>query len=114
MKHIPACALVWRLSVIREVILSGFQLELYTAEEKSFAYWYASQVMEAHLTCLDGLLLAVEPGSPWHIGCLLFSFLFFIIDCLAARELQFQHTFLTALQAMTLPMFAVGVYLLDS
>ncbi|KAJ7221510.1 Mak10 subunit, NatC N-terminal acetyltransferase-domain-containing protein [Mycena pura] len=95
MKHIPACALVWRLSVIREVILSGFQLELYTAEEKSFAYWYASQVMEAHLTCLDGLLLAVEP------------------DCLAARELQFQHTFLTALQAMTLPMFALSMPLMS-
>lgn len=63
MKHIPACALVWRLSVVREVVLSGFQLELYTSEEKPFAYWYASQVIEAHLACLDDMLLAVPPGS---------------------------------------------------
>jgi hypothetical protein len=62
MKHIPACALVWRISVIREVVLSGFQLELYTSEEKPFAYWYASQVMEAHLACLDDMLPAVPPG----------------------------------------------------
>jgi hypothetical protein len=63
MKQLPACALVWRLSVIREVVLSGFQLELYTSEEKPFAYWYASQVMDAHLACLDDMLLAVEPGT---------------------------------------------------
>ena len=73
MKHLPACALVWRLLVIREVILSGFQLELYTSEEKPFAYWYASQVMDAHLACLDGMLLAVEPGAL--IGYSLHSFL---------------------------------------
>lgn len=63
MRHLPACALVWRLSVIREVVLSGFQLELYTSEEKPFAYWYASQVIDAHLACLDDMLLAVEPGG---------------------------------------------------
>ncbi|KAJ6606132.1 Mak10 subunit, NatC N-terminal acetyltransferase-domain-containing protein [Mycena vulgaris] len=95
MKHLPACALVWRLSVIREVVLSGFQLELYTSEEKPFAYWYASQVIEAHLACLDDMLLAVEP------------------DCLAYREMRFQHSLLTALQAMTIPMFALSMPLMS-
>ncbi|KAJ7700787.1 Mak10 subunit, NatC N-terminal acetyltransferase-domain-containing protein [Mycena rosella] len=95
MKHIPACALVWRLSVVREVVLSGFQLELYTSEEKPFAYWYASQVIEAHLACLDDMLLAVQP------------------DCLADREMRFQHSFLTALQAMTIPMFALSMPLMS-
>ncbi|KAJ7932709.1 Mak10 subunit, NatC N-terminal acetyltransferase-domain-containing protein [Mycena leptocephala] len=95
MKHLPTCALVWRLSVIREVVMSGFQLELYTSEEKPFAYWYASQVMEAHLACLDNMLLAAEP------------------DSLAARELRFQHSLLTALQAMTISMFALSMPLMS-
>ncbi|KAJ7184549.1 Mak10 subunit, NatC N-terminal acetyltransferase-domain-containing protein [Mycena filopes] len=95
MRHIPACALVWRLSVIREVVLSGFQLELYTSEEKPFAYWYASQVIDAHLACLDDMLLAVEP------------------DCPAGRELRFQHSLLTALQAMVIPMFALSMPLMS-
>ncbi|KAJ6500771.1 Mak10 subunit, NatC N-terminal acetyltransferase-domain-containing protein [Mycena sanguinolenta] len=95
MSHLPACALVWRLSVIREVVLSGFQLELYTSEEKPFAYWYASQVMDAHLACLDAMLPAVEP------------------DSLAARELRFQHSLLSALQAMTIPLFALSMPLMS-
>ncbi|KAJ7084851.1 Mak10 subunit, NatC N-terminal acetyltransferase-domain-containing protein [Mycena belliarum] len=95
MKHIPSCALVWRLSVIREVVLSGFQLELYTSEEKPFAYYYVSQVIEAHLACLDAMLLAVQP------------------DSLAEREMRFQHSFLTVLQAMTIPMFALSMRLMS-
>ncbi|KAJ7494359.1 Mak10 subunit, NatC N-terminal acetyltransferase-domain-containing protein [Mycena galericulata] len=95
MKHIPACVLIWRLSVIREVVLSGFLLELYTAEEKPFAYWYASQVIEAHLECLDDVLLAMPP------------------DCPADREMRFQHSLLTALQAMTIPMFALSMPLMS-
>ncbi|KAJ7778820.1 Mak10 subunit, NatC N-terminal acetyltransferase-domain-containing protein [Mycena maculata] len=95
MRHIPACALIWRLSVIREVVLSGFLLELYTSEEKSFAYWYASQVIEAHLACLDDVLLAMPP------------------DCPTDREMRFQHSLLTALQAMTIPMFALSMPLMS-
>lgn len=55
--------LLWRLSAIREIIFSGFQLELYTADEKSFAYWYAAQVLDAHLSCLDDLLVIVPKGT---------------------------------------------------
>ncbi|KAJ7145006.1 Mak10 subunit, NatC N-terminal acetyltransferase-domain-containing protein [Mycena crocata] len=95
MKHLPACALIWRLSVLREVVLSGFQLELYTSEEKPFAYWYASQVIEAHLTCLDNMLPALPPDSQ------------------ADREMRFQHSFLTALQAMTIPLFALSMPLMS-
>ncbi|KAJ6630303.1 Mak10 subunit, NatC N-terminal acetyltransferase-domain-containing protein [Mycena sp. CBHHK59/15] len=94
-KHVPASVLVWRLSVVREVVLSGFQLELYTSEEKPFAYWYTSQVIEAHLACLDNMLLAARPG------------------CTAFVEMRFQHSFLTALQAMMLPMFALSMPLMS-
>ncbi|KAF7314975.1 hypothetical protein MIND_00011600 [Mycena indigotica] len=95
MSHLSSCVLLWRLSVIRDVVLSGFQLELYTAEERSFAYWYLSEVIEAHLECLDRLLLAVNPDST------------------PARELRFQHSFLTALQAMALPMFMLSMSLMS-
>ncbi|KAF7323348.1 hypothetical protein HMN09_00115700 [Mycena chlorophos] len=95
MAHLPSCVLLWRLSMVRDVVLSGFQLELYTAEERSFAYWYLGQVIEAHLKCLDRLLLAVQPEST------------------QARELRFQHSFLTALQAMAVPMFLLSMPLMS-
>lgn len=47
---------MYRLSVIREVVLSGFQLSLHTNEERVFAYWYVVQVIEMHLSCIDQLM----------------------------------------------------------
>ena len=67
-------ALLWRLSVVREVILSGFQLELYNQEEKSFAYWYAAEVIDVHLSCLDNLTSIVQEGAHSHFSC--FDFVF--------------------------------------
>jgi N-alpha-acetyltransferase 35, NatC auxiliary subunit len=61
--HIPNAALVWRLAIVREVIFSGFQLDLYSADEKPFAYWYAAQVIEAHLTCLDEMASVIPQGG---------------------------------------------------
>jgi len=52
--------LLWRLSIIREVLLSGFRLELYVEDEKSFVYWELSQVIHEHLDTLD----ALEPIIP--------------------------------------------------
>jgi N-alpha-acetyltransferase 35, NatC auxiliary subunit len=66
--RLPDVALLWRLSVVREVILSGFQLELYSREEKSFAYWYAVEVIAAHLSCLDNLTSIVQEGAYSHLG----------------------------------------------
>jgi hypothetical protein len=49
--------------MLREVIFSGFQLELYTAEERVFAYWYATQVIESHLSCIDNIMTATPQGK---------------------------------------------------
>lgn len=49
-----------RLSVIREVIYSGAQLSLYSAEERVFAYWYATQVLESQLSCMDKLVPGLQ------------------------------------------------------
>ncbi|KAG6861782.1 hypothetical protein C0995_012286 [Termitomyces sp. Mi166 len=85
--HLPKVPLVWRLSAIREIVFSGFQLELFSLEERPFAYYYVSQVIEEHLSCLDDLLVVVAKGSSAH------------------RELRFQHSFLTALQLMSVATF---------
>lgn len=60
---LPNVALACRLTLIRDVVFSGFQLELYTAEEKIFAYWYATQVLETHLSCLDSMIAVVPHGE---------------------------------------------------
>lgn len=65
--HIP---LMWRLTAAENTILSGFQLELYSARERTFAYWYLSQVIETHLGCIEDVLAVLPSGiSPveWRI-----------------------------------------------
>ena len=52
--------LLWRLSIIREVLLSGFHLELYVDDEKSFVYWELSHVAHEHLATLS----SIEPVIP--------------------------------------------------
>jgi N-alpha-acetyltransferase 35, NatC auxiliary subunit len=62
--RLPDVALLW---LVREVILSGFQLELYSRrEEKPFAYWYAVEVIDTRLNCLDNLTSVVPQGTYYH------------------------------------------------
>jgi len=62
--------LSWRLSIIREVLLSGFQLELYVDDEKSFVYWELSQVAHEHLATLNSLEPVIPKGElvPRPVG----------------------------------------------
>lgn len=62
--RLPDVALLWRLSIVREVVLSGFQLELYGPDERCFAYWYAMEVVDVHLSCLDNLTSVIQEGTP--------------------------------------------------
>ncbi|KAL4064339.1 Mak10 subunit, NatC N-terminal acetyltransferase-domain-containing protein [Scleroderma citrinum] len=87
--------LLYRYENIREVILSGFQLSLYSANERPFAYWYLAQVLEQHLTCLDEVIR----GLPTSVS---------------RFEFQFQAKFLTALQAISMALFCVTLKLLGS
>jgi N-alpha-acetyltransferase 35, NatC auxiliary subunit len=111
--RLPDVALLWRLSVVREVILSGFQLELYSREEKSFAYWYAVEVIDAHLSCLDNLTSIVQEGahSP-HFSCFWFLYLMrpnTFLDTTAYREMVYQIQFLTALRSICAALFTVSL-----
>ncbi|PPQ65821.1 hypothetical protein CVT24_012048 [Panaeolus cyanescens] len=80
--HLPNVALFWRLPLVREVVLSGFQLALYSSEEKSLAYWYAARVIDTHLGCLENVIPAVRKGSR------------------VQKEMLYQTQFLAALQAL--------------
>ena len=105
-------ALLWRLSVVREVILSGFQLELYGREEKSFAYWYAVEVIDAHLSCLDNLTSIVQDGAHSHLSYFGLVFSTFL-DTAAYREMVYQSQFLTALRSICAALFTVSMPLLS-
>ncbi|KAF5367224.1 hypothetical protein D9757_012228 [Collybiopsis confluens] len=63
LRNLPKLAILWRLSSIREVILSGFQLELYHPLERPFAYWFASEVVGIHLRVLEGLSFGRAEGQ---------------------------------------------------
>ncbi|KAF9228847.1 Mak10-domain-containing protein [Gyrodon lividus] len=95
LSRLRAAVLMHRLSVIREVIYSGFQLSLYSAEERVFAYWYATQVLESQLSCMDEIMLEMPESA-------------------AFEELRFQITILTALQAISLAVFSVSLKKISS
>lgn len=108
---LPRVAQLWRLAASREVILSGFQQELYAPEEKPIAYWYLSRVLEVHLSCMDDLIPVVPRGTSED--CLLrMSHLF--SDTAAARELDFQKLHLTALQLICTALVSVRASCLNS
>ncbi|KAF8259877.1 Mak10 subunit, NatC N-terminal acetyltransferase-domain-containing protein [Lactarius quietus] len=86
---IPKAMLLWRLSIIEEVLLSGFQLELYVQDEKSFVYWELGQVIHEHLSILDSL----ERVIPKDAG--------------AYGELVFIRSYLTSFQSL-----CTGMYML--
>lgn len=59
--------MLWQISVAREIILSGFQQELYTTNERPVAYWYTAQVLRIHLLLLEMLRKIVPEGM---YGCI--------------------------------------------
>lgn len=65
LRLLPYIPLMWRLIAAENIILSGFQLELYAPHERTFAYWYLTQVIETHLGCIEDVLGALPSGvSP--------------------------------------------------
>ncbi|KAI6099194.1 hypothetical protein EDD16DRAFT_533325 [Pisolithus croceorrhizus] len=48
--------LMRRLETISDIVLSGFQLSLYSVNERPLAYWYLTRVLEQHLACLDEII----------------------------------------------------------
>jgi len=78
--QVPNAALIWRLSIVREVVFSGFQLDLYSVDERPFAYWYVAQVIEAHLSRIDKMMSVISHGR-----CFLIRYLSELTPKLCAR-----------------------------
>ncbi|TDL18511.1 Mak10-domain-containing protein [Rickenella mellea] len=80
---VPQAILHWRIGVIRDIILSGFELELYSAHERPFAYWYLFGILGAHERLLRELIEFVPRGTS------------------AYRYLSFQADYASALAHMS-------------
>ncbi|KAJ3997460.1 Mak10 subunit, NatC N-terminal acetyltransferase-domain-containing protein [Lentinula boryana] len=91
LNQFPKAIVLWRLASIREVILSGFQLELYHPLERPFAYWFVAEVIDIHLNYLDVVLKGMAGVVPHNSS--------------SRKEIHYQHVFLVALQAMSMAMF---------
>lgn len=55
--------LLWQASIARDIIFSGFQQELYMADERPIAYWYTAQVLLIHLSLLETLRQVIPEGT---------------------------------------------------
>jgi len=68
--------------VALDIVLSGFQQELYSTDERAVAYWTAAELIELQLDSMNTLRPVIDPSSP------------------AMVEWEFQHTYLGALQVL--------------
>ena len=63
MEALPLVAMVWKMTVTREIILSGFQQELYASYERPLAYWYLFEVLHQHLEAHNKLKSVIPAGK---------------------------------------------------
>jgi N-alpha-acetyltransferase 35, NatC auxiliary subunit len=95
----------YHLRCTRDIILSGFQLELYSPSERACAYWAAARVLKTHVQTLDVLLQATTAapvvGVNMGTGPL-------------KEELVIEREAGEALGAMCLACFAVRCFLSQS
>jgi hypothetical protein len=90
------------------VVLSGFQLELYSPEEKCFTYWYAARVLKAHIASVNDLLAIVDESESIATTSTAALAISHYLDAELYAELRFQHEFLSALRIMCTAMFSVS------
>ncbi|KAI6099200.1 Mak10 subunit, NatC N-terminal acetyltransferase-domain-containing protein [Pisolithus croceorrhizus] len=90
--RLRSMVLMRRLETISNIVLSGFQLSLYSVNERPLAYRYLARVLEQHLACLDEII----EGLPSQQR----------IYSMPRSELQFRARYLMALQALSLALFA--------
>lgn len=88
----PCAVLMWRTQVVRDVILSGFQLALYSVNEIPMAYWYLVRVIDTILTCVDSL----KSVSACH-------------DSVVSLELGYTHVLSSATQLLCMALFSLTI-----
>lgn len=110
---LPKLALLWRLETILDVILSGFELDLYVADERPFAYWYALRTVEGALEIVGELREVVIEGglSFTYISATRRCKCFVCgrIGSVALSELEFQARYMEGLRDLCKGMFVVSL-----
>ncbi|GJE88083.1 Mak10 domain-containing protein [Phanerochaete sordida] len=86
---LPHVAALWKFTTAREVIIAGFQQELYAAYERPLAYWYIVHILESQLETLDHVKHIIPTGS------------------FARHELDYQVQFLSVLQLICSSLFVM-------
>jgi hypothetical protein len=81
--------LMWRMTIVREVVLSGFQLQLYSRNEVPVAYWYLIRVFDTILNSIDKLRCIPS------------------LDPVVRNEWNFSHDLHTAGQLVVMALFSV-------
>ncbi|OCB91093.1 hypothetical protein A7U60_g1658 [Sanghuangporus baumii] len=89
LKCIPLAILHWRAGIARDIVLSGFELELHAPDERPFAYWYLSEILQTHEEVLKELLSAVPEDTP------------------ARNHLLVQEQYVAVLKEMSLAFFTI-------
>ncbi|KAL5490669.1 MAK10 [Sanghuangporus weigelae] len=89
LKCIPLAVLHWRAGIARDIILFGFELELHALDERSFAYWYLSEILQTHEGILKELLGAVPE------------------DTSARNHLLVQEQYVSVLREMSMVFFTI-------
>ena len=109
LRAVPLAAKLWRLNTCREAILSGFQQELYGAEERPIAYWRLSCVLDVHLGCIEDLLPVIPSGKSTPNSFTRFFLSHSPSETSAHRELEYQSQHLAALQMISSTLVTVGL-----
>lgn len=55
MKALPEAANIWTLTAAREIILGGFEQDLYAPYERPIAYWLVAHITDQHIRSLETL-----------------------------------------------------------
>jgi len=104
---LASAALIPRFSIIREIVLSGFKMEIYSPQERCFAYFYASEVCTAQIGELENIVL-VTPISKHQFYLRGFGRSNAPLDSPVNRDAIFEIQFLTALRAICSAVFLVS------
>ena len=51
--------------MLRDIILSGFELELYMHDERPFAYWYLAQISQLHVSVVGDVIENLPEGANY-------------------------------------------------
>ncbi|KAI0344977.1 Mak10-domain-containing protein [Trametopsis cervina] len=90
LKVLPEAANAWKLDAAREIVLSGFQQDLYPAYERPFAYWLVAHIIDQHIQTLERFR---SPSTTAGVA--------------VQNEWEYKILFLSSIQTMCIALFSL-------